>query len=70
MASILAQIAGTVSKIETKVGAQISIGDVVMFLESMKMVVPVEAESAGRVAEIPCAEGQTVEEGTVLVVLE
>jgi acetyl-CoA carboxylase biotin carboxyl carrier protein len=36
----------------------------------MKMEMPVEAEDAGRVVEILCAEGQAVSEGDTLVVLE
>jgi acetyl-CoA carboxylase biotin carboxyl carrier protein len=36
----------------------------------MKMEMPVEAEDAGTVTEIRCAEGQAVQEGDVLVVLE
>ena len=39
-------------------------------LESMKMEMPVEAEDAGTVAEIRCEEGQAVNEGDTLVVLE
>jgi acetyl-CoA carboxylase biotin carboxyl carrier protein len=36
----------------------------------MKMEMPVEAEDPGTVAEIRCEEGQSVQEGDVLVVLE
>jgi acetyl-CoA carboxylase biotin carboxyl carrier protein len=35
----------------------------------MKMEMPVEAEDAGTVEEIRCEEGQSVQEGDVLVVL-
>jgi len=42
----------------------------VVTLESMKMEMPVEAEEKGTVKEILCEEGQTVNEGDVLVVLE
>jgi acetyl-CoA carboxylase biotin carboxyl carrier protein len=42
----------------------------VVVLESMKMEMPVEAEDPGTVAEILCEEGQSVQEGDVLVVLE
>jgi acetyl-CoA carboxylase biotin carboxyl carrier protein len=69
-ANILAHITGTVWKVETAVGASVAVGDVVVILESMKMEMPVEAEAAGRVAEIRCSEGQAVQEGQVLVVLE
>jgi len=36
----------------------------------MKMEIPVEAPVAGVVAEIRVAEGQAIEEGEVLVVLD
>jgi acetyl-CoA carboxylase biotin carboxyl carrier protein len=36
----------------------------------MKMEMPVEAEDAGTVVEIRCQEGQAVNEGDTLVVLE
>ncbi len=51
-------------------GDSIAEGDTVVILESMKMEMPVEAEDAGTVAEIRCSEGQAVNEGDVLVVLE
>jgi acetyl-CoA carboxylase biotin carboxyl carrier protein len=70
MADIEAHITGTVWKIEVEVGAEVSDGDTVVILESMKMEMPVEAEDDGTVAEIKCEEGQSVQEGDVLVVLE
>ena len=69
MAEIEAHITGTVWKIEVKVGDEVSDGDTVVILESMKMEMPVEAEDDGKVAEIKCEEGQSVSEGDVLVVL-
>ena len=56
-------------KIECAVGDQVSEGDVVVVLESMKMEMPVETEEAGTVTEIRCSEGQAVHEGDTLVVL-
>ena len=44
--------------------------DVLLIVESMKMEIPVEAPAAGRVAEIRVEQGQAIEEGDVLVVLE
>ena len=67
---IPAHITGTVWKIEVGVGDDVSDGDTVVILESMKMEIPVEAEDDGTVAEIRVEEGQSVSEGDVLVVLE
>ncbi len=65
-----AHITGTVWKIEKKVGDPVAAGDVLVILESMKMELPVESPGSGKVAEIRCAEGQSVTEGDVLVVLQ
>ena len=70
MADIEAHITGNVWKIEVKVGDEVSDGDTVAILESMKMEIPVESEDDGVVKEIRCEEGQSVSEGDVLVVLE
>lgn len=70
MVEIRAHITGTVWKIEVELGDEVALDDEVVILESMKMEMPVEAEDAGRVAEIRCEEGQSVSEGDVLVVLE
>ena len=70
MPDVEAHITGTVLKIECEVGQEITEGDTVAILESMKMEMPVEAEDDGKVTEIKCKEGQSVSEGDVLVVLE
>jgi acetyl-CoA carboxylase biotin carboxyl carrier protein len=70
MPDIEAHITGSVWKIEVGVGDEISDGDTVVILESMKMEIPVESEDDGVVKEIRCQEGQSVSEGDVLVVLE
>jgi acetyl-CoA carboxylase biotin carboxyl carrier protein len=41
-----------------------------MVLESMKMEIPVEAPSAGTVSEIRVGEGDSVEEGDSLAILD
>ena len=69
MTDIEAHITGTVWKVEVAVGDEITDGDTVVILESMKMEMPVEATSGGTVKEIRCQEGQPVNEGDVLVVL-
>jgi acetyl-CoA carboxylase biotin carboxyl carrier protein len=70
MPDIEAQITGSVWKVEVAVGDEVTDGDTVVILESMKMEIPVETEDDGVVKEIRCAEGQSVSEGDVLVVLE
>ena len=70
MADIEAHITGTVWKIEVEVGDEITEGDTVAILESMKMEMPVEAEDEGTVKQIVVSEGQAVSEGDTLIVLE
>ena len=70
MTDVEAHITGTVWKVEVEVGDEVSDGDTVVILESMKVEMPVEVEDDGVVKEIRCKEGQSVQEGDVLVVLE
>jgi len=70
MATINAHITGTVFKIECAVGEEVSPGDTVAILESMKMELPVEAQTGGVVKEICAKEGEAVSEGQPLIVLE
>lgn len=65
-----AQITGNVWKIEKAVGDELAEEEVILILESMKMEIPVEAPTAGRLAELRVSEGDHVEEGTVLAVIE
>ena len=68
--AIEAQITGNVWKVEKAVGDAVAAEDVILILESMKMEIPVEAPCAGRVSEIRVSEGENVEEGAVLAVIE
>jgi acetyl-CoA carboxylase biotin carboxyl carrier protein len=67
--SVNAHITGTVWKIEVKVGDEVAEGQVCVILESMKMEMPVEAPSAGKVEKVHVSEGQAVGEGDTLVTL-
>ena len=65
-----AHITGVVFQITAKPGDAVAAGDAVIVLESMKMEIPVEAPRAGKVREIKVAEGQTVQEGDTVAVLD
>ena len=67
--NVNAHITGTVWKIEVKEGESVAEGQTCVILESMKMEMPVEAPSAGKVEKISCAEGQAVNEGDVLLTI-
>ena len=65
-----AEIVANVWKLETTGGAHVEAGQVLAVLETMKMEIPVVAPATGTVTEIRVAEGQIVQEGDVLVVIE
>jgi acetyl-CoA carboxylase biotin carboxyl carrier protein len=65
-----AQIAGSVWKIEKSVGDSVDEEEVILIIESMKMEIPVEAPCSGRLAELWVAEGDAIEEGAILAVIE
>jgi acetyl-CoA carboxylase biotin carboxyl carrier protein len=67
---VKAHITGTVWKIEKPAGSEVSEGDTVIILESMKMEMPVEAPCAGKVREIKIKEGEAVDEGKVLAIID
>ncbi len=67
---VKAHITGVVFQVTSKPGDSVAAGDPVIVLESMKMEIPVEAPRAGKVKEIRVAEGQTVQEGDTVAVLD
>jgi len=67
---IKAELAGNLWKIVVREGQQVRADETMMILESMKMEIPVNAPSAGRVARIHVKEGQTVQEGQLLIEVE
>ena len=64
-----AQITGNVWKLEKSVGDRVEVEEVILIIESMKMEIPVEAPLSGTILEIRVAEGESIEEGAVLVVI-
>jgi len=63
---IKTEITGNVWKVLLEAGSQVSEGDTIMILESMKMEIPVNATENGVVKEILVKEEDTVTEGTVV----
>lgn len=70
MKQITSTMAGTVFNIVVQEGEEVTAGQTVMILESMKMEIPVEAETAGKIAKINAQIGDFVNEGDVLVTFE
>ncbi len=63
-------ITGKVISVETKVGDTIQEGDVLCFIESMKMENPILAPVSGKVTEIKVSAGQVVETGNMIATIE
>ena len=66
---IVAEMVANVIVVEVGVDDAVAAGDTVCLLESMKMEIPVLAETAGVVSAIRVATGDVVQEGDVLVEL-
>ena len=61
MTIVKASMAGTVWKILVTEGEQVTAGQDVVILESMKMEIPIAAEEAGTVKRILAAEGDFID---------
>lgn len=70
MTKVVSEVAGNVWKVEVEVGQAVTADETLMVIESMKMEIPVEAPHSGTVTELRVNQGDPVEEGTVLVVLD
>ena len=67
---IRAEMVANVWKIVVTQGDSVADGDTLVILESMKMEIPVLAESDGVVVALHVAEGDVVQEGDVIAVIE
>ncbi len=65
-----APITGTVISIEVNVGDKVSEGDVLLYIESMKMENPILTPVDGTIAEIKVAAEQVVETGAHLMTID
>ena len=63
-------ITGKVISVEVKVGDEVQEGDVICYIESMKMENPILAPVAGKITEIQISPGQLVETGALIAILE
>jgi len=66
---IRAEMVANVWKLVVTQGDTVADGDTLVILESMKMEIPVLAESDGVVSALHVAEGDVVQEGDVIAVI-
>ena len=69
LSEIRAPITGSVWSIDVAEGDAVEVDQTVIVIESMKLQIPVDAETAGTVKRILVAEGDTVRENDVLLLL-
>ena len=67
---IIATMSAGVFKILVNTGDSVQAGQTVVILEAMKMEIPIKAEIDGEVEEIFISQGQTVEDGQLLIKLK
>jgi len=63
-------ITGKVSSVEVKTGDVVQEGDVICYIESMKMENPILAPIAGKITEMKVSVGQVVEAGNLIATIE
>ncbi len=66
---VRAEMVANVWKIVVATGDSVEDGDTLVILESMKMEIPVIAESSGQVTALHVSEGDVVQEGDVIAVI-
>ena len=67
--SLAATIPAVVADILVSVGDQVQDGDKLILLESMKMIIPIQAPYSGTVTAINCSKGDSVQVGIPLIEL-
>jgi acetyl-CoA carboxylase biotin carboxyl carrier protein len=70
MKQVTSMMAGIVVEILVKKGDEVTDGMEIAILESMKMQLPVQANASGKVSEVKAQNGDFVNEGDPLLVLE
>ncbi len=64
---IRAEMVANVLSIQVVVGEQVSVGQQLLLLESMKMEIPVLSDATGNVVEISVSPGDVIQEGDLLI---
>ncbi len=67
---IRAEMVANIWKVVVSEGDQVEDGDTIVILESMKMEIPLVAESSGRITQLKVAEGDIVQEGDLIATID
>ncbi len=68
--SLVAPLPGVVNELRVALGAMVEAGDVLLVIDSMKMLHEISAPASGVVVELRVEAGNQVDAGTILVVIE
>jgi biotin carboxyl carrier protein len=67
---VRAEMVANVLKVVVAEGDRVAVDDTVVLLESMKMEIPVLVEEGGVVSKLAVVEGQVVQEGDLIAIVE
>ena len=67
---VRSQIKAIVWKVLKETGDTVKIDDEIVILESMKMEIPISSEFNGKIKSIEVSEGDEVDEGQVVAIIE
>ena len=67
---VKSQIKAVVWKVLKETGDTVKIDDEIVILESMKMEIPISSEFNGKIKSIEVSEGDEVDEGQVVAIIE
>jgi acetyl-CoA carboxylase biotin carboxyl carrier protein len=70
VAEIRAEMVANVWQVVASEGAAVADGDTLVILESMKMEIPVLAEDSGVLTRLAVAQGDVVQEGDLIAIIE
>ena len=70
MSEVRAEMVANVWKVVAAAGDPVSDGDTLVILESMKMEIPVLAEGGGTLTRLAVGEGDVVQEGDLIAVID
>ena len=70
MTEVRAEMVANVWQVVASEGDQVADGGTLVILESMKMEIPVVAEGPGTLTKLAVAEGDVVQEGDLIAIIE
>lgn len=70
MAEVRAELVGNLWKIVAEVGQRVEEDETLMILESMKMEIPITSPIGGTVREILVKEGEVVQDGQTVAIVD